>query len=83
MDPAVSLEFSSHIQWASTQQQLQQTIQRNTFGLSVPLRQAMDLKIVSDVSDSAPFAMKLLGLLTRLSPLTTPCSSPRTPLPTL
>ncbi|RSH90963.1 hypothetical protein EHS25_010139 [Saitozyma podzolica] len=34
--------------WSSTQQQLQQTLQRNTFGLSVPLRQAMDLKAASE-----------------------------------
>jgi len=33
--------------WASTQQELRQTIERNTFGLAVPLRQAMEQKIVS------------------------------------
>ncbi|WWD18627.1 hypothetical protein CI109_103080 [Kwoniella shandongensis] len=34
--------------WATTQQQLQQNLQRNTFGLAVPLRQAMELKLVSE-----------------------------------
>ncbi|CAD6582224.1 MAG: hypothetical protein TREMPRED_003240 [Tremellales sp. Tagirdzhanova-0007] len=34
--------------WATTQSQLQQTLQRDMFGLSVPLRQAMELKIVSE-----------------------------------
>jgi hypothetical protein len=37
-------------QWSSTQTELQQTIQRNTFGLSVPLRQAMEIKLVNQVS---------------------------------
>ncbi len=40
------------LQWSSTQNQLQQTLQRNTFGMSVPLRQAMEMKIVSEVSQS-------------------------------
>ncbi|ORY25944.1 putative chaperone [Naematelia encephala] len=34
--------------WSSTQQKLQQTMQRNTFGLAVPLRQAMEEKIVRE-----------------------------------
>ncbi|KAK4684975.1 proteasome maturation protein, partial [Tremellales sp. Uapishka_1] len=34
--------------WTTTQQQLQQTIQRNTFGLSLPMREAMEVKLVSE-----------------------------------
>ncbi|WVR06500.1 hypothetical protein IAU60_003531 [Kwoniella sp. DSM 27419] len=34
--------------WSETQQQLQQNMQRSTFGLAVPLRQAMELKLVSE-----------------------------------
>ncbi|WVF68983.1 hypothetical protein IAT40_003757 [Kwoniella sp. CBS 6097] len=34
--------------WTQTQQQLQQNLQRNTFGLAVPLRQAMEVKLVSE-----------------------------------
>lgn len=45
----ISNEQALTIQWQSTQQQLQQTIARNNFGLSVPLRQAMELKIVNEV----------------------------------
>ena len=37
------------IQWNSTQLQMQQTMQRNTFGIALPLRQAMEMKIVSEV----------------------------------
>ncbi|WVQ83057.1 hypothetical protein IAT38_005195 [Cryptococcus sp. DSM 104549] len=33
--------------WSDTQLQLQQTLQRNTFGLSVPMKQAMEVKLVS------------------------------------
>ncbi|KAK8858732.1 hypothetical protein IAR55_002961 [Kwoniella newhampshirensis] len=49
----VSAETASPLQarlekWATTQQQLQQNMQRNTFGLAVPLRQAMELKLVSE-----------------------------------
>jgi len=33
--------------WATTQQELRQTMDRKVFGLAVPLRQAMEQKIVS------------------------------------
>lgn len=32
---------------------MKQTMERNTFGLALPLRQAMEMKIVSEVSDKA------------------------------
>ncbi|CAK9780499.1 unnamed protein product [Cutaneotrichosporon oleaginosum] len=35
-------------QWAQTQAQLRQTLQRQTFGMSVPLRQAMEVKIAKE-----------------------------------
>lgn len=38
------------VQWSSTQAQLQQALQRDTFGLSVPLRISMEKKIVQEVS---------------------------------
>ncbi|KAL1413167.1 hypothetical protein Q8F55_000916 [Vanrija albida] len=34
--------------WSETQQQLRSTVQRNTFGLSVPLRKAMEVKVVQE-----------------------------------
>ncbi|WWC88649.1 uncharacterized protein L201_003562 [Kwoniella dendrophila CBS 6074] len=34
--------------WQKTQNQLQQNMQKNTFGLAVPLRKAMEMKIVSE-----------------------------------
>ncbi|KAI9634877.1 chaperone [Dioszegia hungarica] len=34
--------------WASTQSSLNQTIQRANFGLAVPLRQAMEIKLVAE-----------------------------------
>ena len=37
-------------QWQSTQLELRQTVQRNNFGVSVPLRQSMEMKLVGKVS---------------------------------
>ncbi|EIW67682.1 hypothetical protein TREMEDRAFT_64276 [Tremella mesenterica DSM 1558] len=34
--------------WQKTQKELQQTLERNTFGLGVPLRREMELKLVSN-----------------------------------
>ncbi|KAK6907998.1 hypothetical protein I203_101999 [Kwoniella mangroviensis CBS 8507] len=34
--------------WQQTQNQLEQNMQRNTFGLALPLRKAMEMKIVSE-----------------------------------
>ncbi|BEJ06614.1 hypothetical protein CcaverHIS641_0311360 [Cutaneotrichosporon cavernicola] len=39
---------ASPLQWAETQAQLRQTIQRQTFGMAVPLRQAMEVKIAKE-----------------------------------
>lgn len=38
------------LQWNATQEELQANMQRNTFGMGVPLRIAMEKKIVSEVS---------------------------------
>ncbi|OXC66759.1 hypothetical protein AYX13_04629 [Cryptococcus neoformans] len=34
--------------WSQTQTQLQQNIQRSTFGLAIPMKQAMEIKLVSE-----------------------------------
>lgn len=37
-------------QWEQTQQQRRATMQRENFGLAVPLRQSMETKLASEVS---------------------------------
>ncbi|BEJ14114.1 hypothetical protein CspHIS471_0312880 [Cutaneotrichosporon sp. HIS471] len=44
----VAVGNASPLQWGETQAQLRQTIQRQTFGMAVPLRQAMEIKIAKE-----------------------------------